>query len=291
MDAEVLPSEPRSVIATGLNAPGDAPRNTPPSAQAVALKRAEPEVKSAARTVELLEMLAGEPRAMTLTEIASRLSVPISSVHQLLRTLVARGWLATGEMSGGYTIGVRALMTGMSFLERDPVVQAMKPILAMLRSELNETIHLARLDGARVIYLMSRESENQLRTVSRVGQSLPAHTTALGKAALATLTNEELRERLPAVLEQITPNTFGTLDCLIAELETTRVRGWALEREENTPGTACVAAAIHGAPGNYAVSCSIPLFRLSPERAETVGQTLMAGVRMISDSLPSGGIR
>ncbi|WP_210508991.1 IclR family transcriptional regulator [Naasia sp. SYSU D00057] len=241
------------------------------------------EVKSAARTVELLELLAAATRPMTLSDIASRLELPVSSVHQLLKTLVARGWLSSSGTT--YSIGVRALLTGISFLERDPIVQAVKPVLGMLRSELEETVHLARLDGNRVVYLLSRESQHQLRMVSRVGQSLPAHATALGKAALSTLPEDEVRARFPLGLWPLTPHTITDLDRLLEDLARTRHRGFAQEAQENTEGTACVAVPIPGPAGEYAVSCSVPLSRLTPERAEEVAGVLAYGVRTAINSI------
>ncbi|HWR85564.1 MAG TPA: IclR family transcriptional regulator, partial [Rhodoglobus sp.] len=190
--------------------PLDAPRAAKPQG----------EVKSAARTLEVLEMLAGEQHPMTLSEIAARLGLPVSSLHQLLKTLVARGWLSVNGTA--YSIGVRALLTGMTFIERDPVVQAMKPVLSALRTELGETVHLARLDGGRVVYLLSRESEHQLRMVSRVGQSLPAHATALGKAALSRLRDDDIRSRFPNGLERVTDNTITDMDALLENLRQSR---------------------------------------------------------------------
>ncbi len=243
------------------------------------------EVKSAARTIELLEMLAAENTPLTLSEIATRLELPVSSAHQLLRTLVSRGWLTASGTT--YSIGVRALLTGMSFIERDPVVQAMKPVLGMLRSELDETVHLARLDGSNVVYLLSRESEHQLRTVSRVGQSLKAHATALGKATLSMLPEADVRARFSDGLPALTPNTITNIDDLLADLSLARRRGWAQEAEENTPGTACIAVPISDTPGEYAISCSIPLSRLTAERAEEVAGTLRFGARTATNTLAS----
>lgn len=243
------------------------------------------EVKSAARTIELLELLAAEPQPLTLTEIASRSGLPVSSLHQLLRTLVARGWLATTTHGTGYTIGVRALLTGMSFIERDPIVQAARPMLNVLRSELGETVHLARLDGSRVVYLASRESEHQLRSVSRVGQSLSAHATGLGKAALTALSDDEIRALFPQALDQITPNTIDDRDELIRQVGLARTRGWADEREENTFGSGCIAAVIPRASDPYAISASVPLTRLNADRVSQIANAMMAAARDISSSL------
>ena len=101
-----------------------------------------PAVKSAARTVELLEALAQAPGRLTLTELAGRLGYPKSSIHMLLRTLVGAGWVESDERGTAYGIGVRALLVGTAFLDRDVVNQVATAHLAALRAHLNETVHL-----------------------------------------------------------------------------------------------------------------------------------------------------
>lgn len=108
-------------------------------------------VKSADRAIELLELLAGYNEPLTLSEIHRELNYPKSSLFVLLRTLVARGWVETDRRGTGYSIGVRALLVGTSYLDRDPVIRAATRVLEMLRAEVNETVHLARLDGSDVV--------------------------------------------------------------------------------------------------------------------------------------------
>ena len=81
-------------------------------------------VKSADRTVDLLELLSRTSEPLTLSEIQRALSYPKSSLFVLLRTLVARGWVETDRRGTGYSIGVRALLVGTSYLDRDPVIRA-----------------------------------------------------------------------------------------------------------------------------------------------------------------------
>lgn len=243
------------------------------------------EVKSAVRTLQVLEMIASAAHPLTLSEIATALSLPVSSVHQLLRTLVGRGWLAHSETGNVYSVGVRALFLGLNVLEHDPIVSAVKPQLAYLQAQLGETIHLARLDDARVVYLVSRESEHQLRTVSRAGQSLPAHATALGKAALSTLGDSDVRARLTEPLARPTDRTLGTIDAVIADLAQTRARGWAIEREENTLSTGCIAVPIPTRHGTYAISCSMPLSRLSDERIVEVAGALQRTAQTVETAV------
>ncbi|WP_414641746.1 IclR family transcriptional regulator [Actinocrinis sp.] len=220
-------------------------------------------VKSADRTIELLELLAGYDEPLTLSEIHRELAYPKSSLFVLLRTLVARGWVETDRRGTGYSIGVRALLVGTSYLDRDPVIRAATRVLELLRAEVNETVHLARLDGADVVYLASRESAHHLRLTSRVGRRVPAYATALGKALLAGLTDAEVDAILPPQLEAITPLTVVDRDRLFAELAEVRERGYASERGQNTPGLGCFAVALdYRTPPTDAISCSVPYSRL-----------------------------
>jgi DNA-binding IclR family transcriptional regulator len=226
-------------------------------------------VKSARRTLELLELLADAPRRLSQAELQRALGMPKSSLHQLLRTLVDSGWVETDERGASYGVGLRALRAGASYLDRDPVARVAGSVLATLRHELDETVHLARLDGAEVVYLASLESLHHLRVISRIGRRLPAHATALGKALLAERPDAEADALLPAKLARLTSATITSRAELFAELADTRVRGWAFEREQNTIGLACYATTIPRRAG-YAISCSVPTARLGPTHTEEI---------------------
>jgi DNA-binding IclR family transcriptional regulator len=223
-------------------------------------------VKSADRTMQVLEFMSDHPAGVSLTELQRELSIPKSSLHGLLQTLVGRGWLETDRRGTIYGIGLRALRIGATFLDRDPIVDAAGLVLTHVRSQIDETVHLARLDGADVVYLVSKESAHHLRTSSRIGRRLPAHSTALGQVLLAARTAEELDAILPEKLAAVTSETITDRPSLDEELARTRERGWAYERGQNTPGLCCMAVAVPDChPAMDAVSCSIPLVRLTDE--------------------------
>jgi DNA-binding IclR family transcriptional regulator len=244
-------------------------------------------VKSADRTVELLELLSRTSEPLTLSEIQRELSYPKSSLFVLLRTLVARGWVETDRRGTGYSIGVRALLVGTSYLDRDPVIRAATRVLEELRAEVNETVHLARLDAGDVVYLASRESAHQLRLTSRVGRRLPAHATSLGKALLAERTDEEVDLLLPAVLQPLTPRTLTDRKQLLVDLAETRDRGYAVERGENTAGLGCFAVALdYKHPALEAISCSVPSVRLDdPAHASQVVEAVVRHARELGTIL------
>jgi DNA-binding IclR family transcriptional regulator len=247
-------------------------------------------VKSADRTVELLEVLSASDRRLTLTELHRELSYPKSSLYMLLQTLVGRGWVELDPERGTYGIGVRALLVGTSYLDHDPVVRAAIRVMEQVRQEVNETVHLARLDGADVIYLASRESEHHLRVVSRVGRRLPAHATSLGKALLSTRTPDEVDALLPTALVPLTANTVVDRAALHTQLATFRTAGYAHEREENTPGLGCFAVALpYRNPVIDAMSCSVPLGRLDPDHERQVVAALLDAARTITELLRQFG--
>lgn len=246
-------------------------------------------IKSADRTIQLLELLADSERALTFTEIHKRLEVPKSSLSGLLQTLRGRGWVESRDRGHTYGIGLRALRVGTEYLDRDPVVAASGPVLTELRRELDETVHLARLDGASVLYLASRETQHHLRVGSRIGRRLPAHATSLGQALLSHRDWSEVDELLPDDLVALTPTTITDRGALRAALDEAGSRGWAREVGQSTPGLTCFGMAIptlDGAPVD-ALSVAIPSARVTPEHESSVIDSLASAVMEIARAMRS----
>jgi DNA-binding IclR family transcriptional regulator len=231
--------------------------------------------------VELLECLSRTNGKLTLAELQAELGYPKSSIYVLARTLVERGWLETDPTGSLYGLGLRALLVGTSYIDGDETVALARETLRWLAGEINETVHLARLDGADVVYLATQESKHHLRSFTRVGRRLPAYATSLGKALLAER-GDEITEVLPATLTALTDRTLVDRRALLDDLEQTRVRGFAIDREENTVGLSCYGVAVRDRkPAVDALSCSIPVARLDSEReVEIVAKLLEARDRI-----------
>lgn len=249
-------------------------------------------VKSADRALELLEILgdAGEP--LSVAELHRRTGYPRSSLHGLLHTMLARGWI-TAEDGGRVGVGARALVAGTGYLERDAAVAHARTTLDVLRGETGYTTHYARLVGSDVVYLDSREAADAHRAISRIGRRLPAHATALGKALLAELSTEELRALYPdEPLQPLTVHTVATVSELLRECEECRTTGAALEFEQNTIGTVCVSAAVpYRIPATDAISCSIPLAAASAHEIERVRAAVLDAAARLAAVLRREGIR
>ncbi|MFC8197281.1 IclR family transcriptional regulator [Streptomyces sp. NPDC057298] len=245
-------------------------------------------VKSAARTVALLELLATRgDRPARLDELAEELGVPRSSMYQLLQTLIECGWVRSDTTGSLYGIGIRALLTGTSYLDSDPHVRVVRPYLDEASDALGETIHLARLDGPDVVYLATRESHEYLRTISRVGRRIPAHAGALGKALLAERPDNELPFS-EGPLAALTDNTHTTRSTLLADLAEVRERGYSIDREETVTGIAGFGFALrYGTPATDAISCSVPVARLSEAHEARVIAVMREMRTKIESVLPS----
>lgn len=244
-------------------------------------------VKSAHRTLQVLEALAarnGVPARMI--DVADDIGAPRSSVHALLRTLTECGWVRTDPSGTLYALGLRSLLVGTSILDTDPYLRAAAPVLNDLRDELHETVHLARLDEDRVVYLATMEAGPEPRRIARVGRWLPAHSTSLGKALLA-----ERGETPSGPLAALTEHTLVDPEALAADLAATRQRGYALDDEENTAGLRCVGLALrYTSPVLDAISCSVPLERMTPEHEERVRAAMLRARDRIEASAPVQGV-
>ncbi len=236
-------------------------------------------VKSADRTLDVLEALASSADRPTLGELARQLAIPKSSLHGVLRTLLARGWVRTDPTGTRFGLGLRALRVGAAFVETDDTVAQLAPVLDDLAGRVGETVHLGRLDGADVVYLAKRESVHPLRMFSAIGRRLPAHATAMGKALLAQRPDEEVSRLLPHPLPGLTAQTLTDFDDLLAELARVRRTGYAVDREENSEGIVCVAVAVparsNGSVSIDAISISVPVSRLREETPGEMGGALL----------------
>jgi DNA-binding IclR family transcriptional regulator len=249
-------------------------------------------VKSAERTVHILETLAASPTKLTLSQLQERMGYPRSSLHALIRTLRELKWVESDESGSAFGVGPHALLSGTAYLDRDPALPFAHEALEDLRAEIGYTVHYARRDDGSVLYLASRDARETKHIVSRVGRKLPAHLTALGQALLAQLTTDEVDKILPPELERFTEHTITSRAALHSALDAVRNRGWAVEREQGTPGVACVAAAVdYRIPASDAISCSMPAKLATEKEVDRVATAVAQTCAALASILRRHGIR
>jgi DNA-binding IclR family transcriptional regulator len=254
-------------------------------------------VKSAVRTLKILEALAAADDHVSFTQLQRLLGIPKSSLHSLLATMTSCEWVSTDARGTGFALGPRARRTLPAAPVSDAVIELSDDLLEDLRDRLGETIHLAVLDGADILYLASKFSRHALGVRFHPGRRLGAYYTALGKAMLAECPPAELDGHLPPEFVALTPNTLTSRAALSRDLEATRVRGYAIDDEESALGLRCFAVAIvqPGLPP-HAISCSTPTARLDPDRENAIVNELVEAQRQLlrrlrAADLPRPGTR
>ncbi|HYN94452.1 MAG TPA: IclR family transcriptional regulator [Pilimelia sp.] len=244
-------------------------------------------VKSADRTLAVLEALARSPGRRGLNELARELGIPKSSLHAILRTMNRRGWVEADAGDVRFGLGVRALQVGAAYVAADDTVALLDGALDELAALFGETVHLGRLDGGDVVYLAKRESVHPLRLFSAIGRRLPAHATALGKALLAQRPPDDVARRLADPLPALTAHTVTDAAALAAELAAVRAQGHAVDREENTPGIVCFAVAVPlRQPARDAISLSAPVSRVDRGTADAMTAALRAVAARLAAARP-----
>jgi IclR family transcriptional regulator, KDG regulon repressor len=254
-----------------------------------ARKNGSAAVKSADRSLDMLELLAEHRDGLTLSEVCEALGWPKSSTLALLRTLRRRDYLADGRRPRSYRLGAQVGWLGTAYLTGIDLVRDGQEVVHIVSRRCDETVHLATLDGGDVLYVAKEEGTGQVRMVSAVGRRIPAHGTGVGKMLLSGLSTEELARRYPpdAPLAAMTPTTITDRAALLAELAETRARGYAIDNGESTVGLRCLAAPVFDASGRMvaAMSVSVPSPRFSPDRSGRLLEVIREGAAMLSRRL------
>jgi DNA-binding IclR family transcriptional regulator len=239
-------------------------------------------VQSIARALTLLEALGEGTGEVGIVELSRRVSLHVSTVHRILATLAARGYVRQNTDTGRYSLGARVFHLAESYLSQLDLLRGVRPVLERLSRNTGETSNLVILDGREALYLDKVESPQNLRIFSRIGRRAPLYCTAVGKVLLAgrsVADVETLIGREP--LQALTNQTVTSVPQLRRELEKIREQGFATDREECEEGACCIAAPVRNARGEVvaAVSLSGPTIRMQVRRVQELVPLVVAAAR------------
>jgi DNA-binding IclR family transcriptional regulator len=222
-------------------------------------------LSSVAMAVRLMKAFSEQQVEIGISDLARRLGVAKSTVHRLAVTLCADGMLEQNPDSGKYRLGIALFRLGSLVRRRMTVSNEARPFLRELREKVNETVHLAVLDGSEIMYVYNLESTQAIRMRSDVGVRKPAYCTAEGQAILAFQPAEVVERVVRDGLAARTPQTITDADALNRALDLVRQRGCAIEDEESEIGMRCIAAPLRNDTGEVvaAIGLAGPVSRLS----------------------------
>jgi DNA-binding IclR family transcriptional regulator len=228
-------------------------------------------LSSVATSIRLLKAFSEEQVEIGISDLAKRLGVAKSTVHRLAVTLVADGMLEQNPDTGKYRLGLSLFRLDSLVRRRMNVSNEARPLLRELREKVNETVHLAVLDGTEIMYVFNLESTQSIRMRSDLGVRKPAYCTAEGQVILAYQPPEVIEHVVSEGLAARTPQTITDPLALKKVLEGVRTRGCAIEDEESELGMRCIAAPLRNDAGEVvaAIGLAGPVSRLSKKALTT----------------------
>lgn len=252
-------------------------------------------VKSLTKALRILDTLSDSMDGLGITDLSDLLKSPKSTVHRLIATLEAAGYVAFDAVTAKYGLGGRAARLGEQLNRQSPLLTFGAPMLEQLTKECHEASHLAILQGTEVVYVSHEESKEPVRISFGMGHRAPAHCTALGKVFLAGLSDSEILMlyRNETKLRKLTPRTITSLDRLLAEIALVRREGIGEDKEEYTRGLRCLAAPIRDFSARIVAAMSLSMFqhKMTAERRAFFREALLRATGEISERLgylPSG---
>lgn len=241
-------------------------------------------VQSVDRALQILAQFGSEAREMGVTEISQHLGLSKSATHALVKTLEQHGFLAQNPENSRYRLGLKLYELGTAYISGTDLPYAARIPASRLTAEFGEAVHVAIYAGGMAVFVLRTDAKQNTMMFGRMGATLPAHATAVGKLLLAYQPAEEQERYLAEALHALTKRTITEPAALRDELDQILADGFALDNEESMPGNACIAAPVRDSAGRVAAAFSLSGavdHILGPQQAE-IRQSVIAAAREVS---------
>lgn len=197
------------------------------------------------KALEVLDQVASIGRPVRFSELLETSRFPKATLYRIVQTLTNQGMLAFDPDRGTYAPGVRLVRLAHAAWRSASLAPIAASHIDVLSAEVGETVHLAQLDHAQVVYVDKRNAADPVPMYSQSGKVGPAYCTGVGKAMMAFLPEDELANVLAQQsYHRFTPTTHTSAESLRGELADIRANGYGFDREEHEPGIICVALPI-----------------------------------------------
>lgn len=229
-------------------------------------------IQSVAHALDVLEQFFGEVDELGVTELSKRLKLHKNNVFRLLATLEARSYIEQNRATENYRLGIKCLHLGRRYIDHMGLVRQARPILADVARRCRESTFVAIMRREGVVPLESAEpSDRVVRITPPLGEALPLHCTAVGKAHLAFDLEEQLRAGLPEQLQRFTDRTIIDRAMLFEQLDSVARAGYSVETCEFFDDVSAVAVPIRDYTRTVVGSLAVagPAYRIPSERINT----------------------
>ena len=232
--------------------------------------------KAIGRALDVLECFQDGETTLSLMEISELQDVPESSLFRILLTLEAHGYLLR-TADGSYRLAPK-LLFGRLYDRAQRVREIVHPFLKDLNARFNETASMGFLFQDRIEVVDTLEAIQEIRRTNTIGRCLPPHCSSIGKAIVAFL-DRAVAERILRIngIPARTEKTITDHAKLLLEFEQIRKNGYSVDREESLLGGVCFGAPLFDDRHHViaAISVSVPLFRMTPEKEPEMIQAVI----------------
>jgi DNA-binding IclR family transcriptional regulator len=244
-------------------------------------------LSSVASALRLLKSFTAEESELGITTLAQRMGLAKSTIHRLTSTLLAEGFLEQNPLNEKYRLGLSLFGLGTLVRRRMNVSSEALEHLHELRDRTGETVHLAVLEQADIMYLFNLESQQAIGMRSYLGVRKPAFCSSEGRAILAFSPPALVSRVLKSALLARTPHTIIQPAALIKLLAGVAHAGYAVDDEESDAGMRGLAAPIRDASGTViaAVGLAGPVQRLSKKNLRSYTPWVLQAAQAISTRL------
>jgi DNA-binding IclR family transcriptional regulator len=231
-------------------------------------------------------LFASEKRPLSLSDIARLMNIPVSSCHDVLQAMQARGYLYELAPRAGYYPTLRLQKIGKEIADHDPVVLRAGLLLRTLRDTLDESVLLSKIAGLHATYLLAFEPTHPLRFLVKVGDAVRSlYATSGGKAILGNLDEPALDSAIRSItLKPVTDRTITSKSALRQEIIRSRERGWFLNQGESLEGVTTMSASFRWNAAGYIVTVAGPSSRLDQRLEQAAG--LITNVCLLLETPP-----
>jgi IclR family acetate operon transcriptional repressor len=250
----------------------------------VASNKSPERIGAVGKVVRVVEALTAHSG---ITEISRATGLPTSTVHRIVQDLMGFGWVRTdGER--GYLPGAGLLTLAARAESEAGVIAFARPILERLRDETTHTVHFALRQGDEAVYVAKIEGMRAYEMRSRVGLAIPLHSTAIGKALLAGLPEEEVRAILQRTgMPAVTTHTITNIEDMLRHLRVISRRGYSIDDEENEEHTRCIGGLVRDHRGLPigGISLSAMAFEVDESNVQQRAPLVLNAAREVSLAL------
>ncbi|MEA4869141.1 Transcriptional regulator KdgR [bioreactor metagenome] len=198
------------------------------------------------RALDLIELLATSENGMSLAEMSAATNLPKSTIHRILASYASRHYIEKDPDTSTYFLGHKFVEIASLYLNKIVLKTEAAPIMHQMASMFGAISYLGVLENTEVVYLERAEQFNSLRLYTQIGKREPLYCTALGKILMAALPEPEFVHIAKQLsYEPYTPNSVRSFEAFKNEVRFAREHGYALDVEEHTVGSSCLAVPIY----------------------------------------------